>query len=86
MGCSALHVCARSDSCIRSGLAFLHHRSVSWTGPFDVGWDNRFTRLTFLLAVLVPGIIVGLRSLFLLREGVRLQRWPGEAGEDFGGR
>jgi len=51
--------------------------AATWISPFDVLWGNRFIRLTFLLAVLAPGIIVDLRALFLLREGIRLQRWPG---------
>jgi len=66
MGCNTLHLCVFKR--FLHSQRFLHFfiSAATWISPFDVLWGNRFIRLTFLLAVLAPGIIVDLRALFLL--------------------
>ena len=67
-------------------LAILMSRpGVPWIAAFDIGRSDRLMRLGVAfalgLAVFAPGIIVGLRAMSLLREGIRLERWQEEQVE-----
>jgi hypothetical protein len=68
-----------------SVVVLIPHRGVPWIEIIDIDHGGRLIRfcITFALALAVfaPGVIVGLRAVSLLREGIRQERWQEEQVE-----
>jgi hypothetical protein len=62
--------------------ALMSHRGTPWIAAFDTGRGDRLIRLCVAfalgLAAFVPGVVIELRAMSLLREGIRLERWQAE--------
>lgn len=59
-----------------SVAALLSYLGVSWLHTLHIG--PRFFRGLVALAVFVPSLVIELRAILLLREGIRLERWSEE--------
>jgi hypothetical protein len=62
--------------------ALMSHRGTPWIVAFDIGRGDRLIRfciaVALALAAFAPGVILELRSVSLLRGGIRLERWQEE--------
>ena len=61
-----------------SAVALLSYRGVPWINTLHIGWGSWFFRSLVVLAVFVPCLVIELRAISLLREGIRLERWREE--------
>jgi hypothetical protein len=62
--------------------ALMSHRGTPWIVAFDIGRGDRLIRfcvaVALALAAFAPGVILELRAVSLLREGIRLEHWQEE--------
>ena len=53
-------------------------KSFAWIHPLSMGWGARWLQWLGGLTLLLPGLVLEVRAISVLNQGVRLERWRDE--------